>query len=596
VHVRVQNLYELIEIDEVSSILAMMKLAGFPNRRQSKLPGVLWAGRAVAAGLPILLLLGGCTRESHKSNVFREAMTGDVSTLDPALAYDTKSIPWVRLIYRGLVDYDDGANIVNEVARQHEITPDGKTYRFKLRKDVYFHSGRRVVAEDFRFALERVLDPATASDGLGLPGYLGIVGAPQYIDAIKKLNTALAAASSAADKASLRQRKRRIHVAGIEVRGDDEIIYHLKEPDATFLNYLALPFAYALPREAVDRWGKAISEHPDGCGPYFLKEWVHDARMVLEKNPHYFHPDLPKCPRIEIYMDNSSVLQMMRFERGDTDVLNISDAYPPDFLRIIRDPKWQPYMQHAPMMDIRYLCMNTELPPFDNVLVRRAFNYAINRKTIAGFLTGRATIARGALPPGMPAYNPNLFQYPFDPDKARSLLKQANYRDDKDHPLVLWYSDAEPWYEKAAQSMQQDLQNVGVTIALKNVRYSELKAAAGKRRNLKLSIMGWLQDFPDPSDFLDVLFNKSSITENSSQNRAFYSNPRVNALLDQAKVELNRERRLQLYQQAEAIIVQDAPWVFLHHTERYVVHQPWVTGYTLHPMWSERLEYVGVGH
>ena len=122
------------------------------------------------------------------------AVESDASTLDPARAYDSATIPFVRVIYRGLVDYDEKAGIVNEVARGHRVSPDGKTYTFQLRPGVLFHRdektgaspGRRVVAEDFRYAIERVLDPATASDGLALTGYTGLVGAPEFSAACEK--------------------------------------------------------------------------------------------------------------------------------------------------------------------------------------------------------------------------------------------------------------------------------------------------------------------------------------------------------------------------------------------------------------------------
>lgn len=545
----------------------------------------------------LLLPLGGagCVPHAHHPGTLRMAMESDASTLDPAKAYDTSSIPWVRLIYRGLVEYDQNANIVNEVAQQRRISPDGKTYWFKLRRDVYFQSGRRVVAGDFRYALERVLDPATASDGLALPGYLGIVGATEFSAAMAKLDARIDNAASPAERKQLERQRATQHVPGIVTQGDDVIIFRLKHPDATFYNYLTLPFAYAIPRETVERWGQAFSEHPNGCGPFVLDEWVHDAWLRLKRNPHYFHRDQPRCERIEVQMGNTSTLRLMRFEQGDIDVVSITDAYPPDFLRMARNPRWIPYLQHAPMMDIRYLCLNTELPPFDNVLVRRAMNYAVDRQRIVIFMAGRAVVAHGCLPPGMPGYNPHLFSYPYDPDKAKALLRQAGYKDDPAHPMLLWYPNNENWYEKAAQSIKDNLEQVGMTVEIKAVRYPEMKAQAGTRKNIQMGLMGWLQDFPDPSNFLDILFNTKSITETASQNRAFYSNPRVDRLLNAAAVELNREQRLRLYQQAEAIIVQDAPWVFLFHTERYVLHQPWIKGYRLDPMWSERLEYVEVG-
>jgi ABC-type transport system substrate-binding protein len=525
--------------------------------------------------LALLSGVGGCGRSPREPAVIRTAQEPDASTLDPARSYDTSSIPYTRVLYRGLVDYDENANIYNEVARSRSISPDGKTFTFRLRDDVHFHSGRRVVAEDFRYALERVLDPATASDALTL--FTMIDGAEEF----------------SKDRALPPQQRKLKHVRGIEVQGDDTIIFKLTRPDVTFLNYLAMPFAYAVPREAVEKWGKSFGEHPDGCGPFKLKEWVHDARLVLEKNPKYFKPEFPRAERVEVQFGHSATLQMMRFEQGQTDTINITDANPPDFLRLSRSPEWKSQIQHAPMMDIRYMTLNNEMKPFDNVLVRRAMNHAVNRKRIASFLAGRATLANGPLPPGMPGRNEQLTGYEYDPAKAKALIKQAGY-EGKFPNLTLWYSTGEPWYGKAAQSIQADLKRIGVAINIKGIRYADLKAKAGQRKNVEMALLGWLQDFPDPSNFLDVLFHKKSITETASINRSFYSRPQVNQLLDAALVELDRDLRLKMYQQAEKMIVEDAPMVFLHHTERYIVDQPWVNGHKLHPMWSERLEFIEV--
>lgn len=517
-------------------------------------------------------------------------MQSDPTTLDPARAYDTSSIQFVRLLYRGLVDYDDRAAIVPEVAQSYRVSPDGKTYTFILRPDVWFVNRdgkkvRRVEAADFRFALERVLDPATASDGLSQ--YTMIEGAEEYSKARQ----------AAEDNKGNGGKKVVVPpIRGIEVRGDNTLVFRLKEANATFLNYLALPFAYAVPREYVQSLpdDDAFSESPLGCGSYLLDSWTHDSALRLKKNPFYYRKGLPRNDAIDVQIGISPTLQTMMFEQGRTDLLSFSDVSAPEFLRMKRDPKWEPLMLHAPMMDVRYLCMNTEMKPFTDRRVRQAMNYAINRDRIVSFLAGRATRARGPLPPGMPAYNPHGFEYSYDPAKARQLLKQAGYANGFGRTLTLWYSTGEPWYGMAAQSIQQDLRKVGVEIQTRSVRYAELKAKAGQRDNIEMSMMGWLQDFTDPSNFLDNLFNGRSISQNASINRAFYNNPQVNKLLDDALVETNRARRMAMYEQAETIIVRDAPWVFLHHTERYVAHQPWIEGYTLHPMWNERFEFVRV--
>ncbi len=530
--------------------------------------------------LPLVLAavaLQGCAHAPREAGVIRLTQEGDASSLDPAKAYDTTCIPYVRVLYRGLLDYDDKAALKPEVARSYKVSPDGKNYTFSLRPDVFFHSGRRVVAEDFRYAIERVLNPKTASDGSSFYGV--IVGADEFV---KDLAKPVAA-------------RKYLHVSGIEVPNQNTIRFRLKAADSTFLNTLALPFAYAVPREHVEklaREGKDLSEYPDGCGPFKLKEWTHDARLILERNPKYFQPSLPRANRIEVQFGNSSSLQIMRFEQGQSDLLMISDTNAPDFLRLTHDPKWKPWITHAPMMDVRYVTLNCEMKPFTDKRVRQAMNYAINRPRIVSFLAGRGTLAKGLLPPQMPGYNPNLKGYEYNPAKAKALIREAGM-EGKFPPLEMWYSTNEPWYEKAAQSIQGDLKQIGVTITTRGVRYAEMKAKAGTRHSLEMAIMGWLQDYTDPANFFDPLVNGKSITPTASLNRAFYSNPKVNKLLDAALVERNRAKRLAMYQAAEKIVVDDAPWVFLHHTERYAAQQPWVKGFKLHPMWSQRLEFIG---
>ena len=527
-----------------------------------------------------LLTVGvaGCARAPHQPGVLRMAQEADASTLDPAKAYDTTSIQFVRLIYRGLVEYDQKANLYPEIAQSYNISPDGKTYTFTIRPGVKFTNGAPVTADDFRYALERVLNPDTASDGSSF--FADIVGADAYVKSLKT-ETPLA------------------HPAGIEVPDANTLIFRLNKPDATFLNYLALPFAYAVNRDytaKLEKSGKELSEHPLGCGPFTLAEWVHDGWLTLEKNPNYFRPELPKSERIEAKFGVSSSLQDMLYEQGNLDVLTISDAFPTDFLRLTRTLPWKNQVLSAPMMDIRYMTMNNEVKPFDNAKVRRAVNYGINRARIASFLTGRATLAHGPLPPGMPAYDANLKGYDYDPDKARALLKEANYKDNPSAPMTLYYATSEQWYGKAAQSIMEDLKNIGMTVSIKALRYGDLKAKAGMRgkNGAQMALMGWLQDFPDPANFMDPLFASKSISEKSSLNRSFYSNPRVDALLAQGLTLPPGPPRLKLYADAEAIVVKDAPIVFLHHTQRYVVRQPWVEGLQLSPAWTATYEDVSI--
>jgi peptide/nickel transport system substrate-binding protein len=257
---------------------------------------------------------------------------------------------------------------------------------------------------------------------------------------------------------------------------------------------------------------------------------------------------------------------------------------------------WKRGVEHAPMMDIRYMTLNNEIAPFTDKRVRQAFNHAINRARITGFLTGRATLAKGPIPPNLPAADPTLKGYDYDPKRAEALLKEANFRDTPNAPIPLLYATNEPWYGKAAQSIQADLKAVGVSVKIVPLRYGDLKAQAGRRgpSGARMALMGWLQDYPDASNYLDPLFNSRSIAKVSSLNRSFYSNPRVNTLLDEALGERDIPKRERMYREAQRIIVDDAPVVFLHHTERYVIRQPWVKGPILHPAWSVVYEQLSV--
>lgn len=530
-----------------------------------------------------LVAIGGCAQAPHRAGVLRLTQEADPPTLDPARSYDTNSIPFTRLIYRGLIDYDVNAKIYPEMAEKYTISPDGKTYTFIIRKEAKFNDGTPVTADDFRFALERVIDPKTASDGSSF--YNNIIGAVEWAAYCSKLKET---------------DPREGHIKGIECPDAHTLIFHLKKPEATFINNLSLPFAYAVPRAytlKLEKEGKKLAEHPNGDGPYKMVEWVHDGWLTLEKNPGYYRHDLPKANRIEASFGISTQLATMLYEQGNLDLLQISAASPPDFLRLDGEGSpWRSQVVHAPMMDIRYMAMNNELAPFTDKRVRQAFNYAVNRNRIAGLLSGRVQLAHGVLPPGMPSYDPKLKGYSYDPAKAKALLKAANFKDGTYGDLTLLYPTDEMWYGKAAQSIQADLKAVGVTISIQALRYSDLKAKAGTRgkNGSRLALLGWIQDYPDPSNFFDPLFNTRSISAVSSVNRSFYSNPKVDAILDAALGETNQPKRLAMYNVAEKQIVDDAPVVFLHHSERYVIRQPWVKGPVLHPMWSAVYEPLAV--
>jgi peptide/nickel transport system substrate-binding protein len=281
----------------------------------------------------------------------------------------------------------------------------------------------------------------------------------------------------------------------------------------------------------------------------------------------------------------------MRFEMGDVDVMSLTDLNPPDFLRLQRDQQWRDRIEHAPMMDVRYVCMNTEKKPFNNVLVRRAVSHAINRQRIGAFRAGRATLARGALPPECPLTIRNCSSTRMTRKKLRITEASRVSKRIQSRSLVR-HDRRMVWQSRAVDSARFKADRHHGQPEESDLR--RVKNQSRQARQHRVFDDGLDTGFPDPSNFLVPLFSGKSITPTSSLNRSFYNNPEVNKLLNAAQTELNEAKRMEMYRKAEGIIVRDAPLVFLHHTERYVVHQPWVRGYRLHPMWTARYEYVSI--
>ena len=516
-----------------------------------------------------LLSLNACgpaptvERTGGNDGVLRVAIPSDARTLDPAIAYDIVTWPLVRAMFHGLIDYDDDLNLIPWQSREWTTSDDGRVLTFYLQSGVRFANGREVNAADYVYTLERILNPATKSPGQGF--YRNISGVQDFQDG------------------------KTPHVRGLRAPGRYTFVVELEQPDPTFLHVLAMPFAYVVPEEEVNR-SEDFAQRPVGTGPFNLVEWRRGARLRFERNPMYAHQKEIKLDAFELMVGGDGALHMMMFERGELDIANVTaiGIPDPDFVRVMQDPRLSRYVDSQPLNAIGYLSMNTEMPPFDSIEVRQAMNYAIDKRHLIRLMSERGTPARGVLPPGMPGYNPDLKGYAYNPEKARQLLYKAGHPDG--FSTELWINAATNTEVRQAQAIQQDLKKIGVTVVIKAVTGATRIEAIGRRGTVPFALFGWYQDYPDPSNFLDVLLNGRRITDVNSNNVAFYNNPEVNALLDEAAFEADRQRRLSLYQEAEVLIVRDAPWVFLYHPNMYILRQPWLKGLDLNPVWPIRYE------
>ncbi len=487
--------------------------------------------------------------------------SSNIHTLDPHFAYDTLSTAACRLLYDGLLDYDyEGQMIPGLAAELPAVSDQGRVFRFTLRDGIKFHNGREVTAEDISWSMHRLL-----SERIGSPGYpffKSIVGAPAYH-------------AGEVD-----------HIEGIVVVDDRTIEFRLDEADQTFLNALAMPFSYPLAREHVEELEQAegvtaVGRNPIGTGPFAFARWERGVQVEFDRFEEYWAPRA----RAEhmIFLENIQAdVASARFRNGDVDIVYRPSKVNRLFLR--ESEAWAPYRAEAPSPALYALGLNCELPPFDNVHVRRAVAYAIDRSKFERLDPGRAIAATQVLPPMLPPHDPNLpSRQVFDLDRAREEMRLAGFPDGLSEPVMLWVRGESE--VRVAQFFQQDLKEIGIEIELKMVSFATYLKETGKPRVAQAAFTGWHQDFPDPSNFMDILFHSRSIHPENSENRSFYRNPKLDAILDRARAEVDHEVRLALYAEANEILAEEAPWAFLYYPVDMFAWQPYVKGFRPHPVW-----------
>ena len=492
----------------------------------------------------------------------------NIHTLDPHFAYDTLSTAACRLLYDGLLDYDyDGEMIPSLAAALPDVSADGRVFRFRLREGISFHNGREITAEDISWSLHRLLSKRIGSPGY--PFFKSIEGAPAYH-------------AGETDR-----------VQGIVVIDDKTIEFRLDEADQTFLNALAMPFSYPIPREHVERLEAAegvdaVGRHPIGAGPFAFARWERGVQVEFERFDDYWAP--AARPDRMVFLENiSSDVASARFRNGDLDIIYRPSKVNRLFLR--EAEPWAPYRSEAPSPSVFALGLNCELPPFDNVHVRRAVAFALDRSKLERLDPGQVIAATQVLPPMLAPHDPDLPQRQvFDLERAKQEMRLAGHPDGLSDPVTLWVrGEGEV---RVAQLFQQDLKAIGIEIELKLVTFATYLRETGRPRVAQAAFTGWHQDFPDPSNFMDILFHSRSIHPENSENRSFYRNPELDAILDRARPESDRETRLALYAEANAILAEDAPWAFLYYPVDMFAWQPYVKGFRPHPVWLNEYRHV----
>jgi oligopeptide transport system substrate-binding protein len=503
----------------------------------------------------LLILPSTACQPSSGRGVLKLWDTGPL-TLDPAIAADMSSYVYVMQIFSGLVRLNQNLTIVGDIAESWEPSSDNKTYTFHLRQGVKFQDGREVKAADFKYSWERACDPATGSGTAAT--YLGdIVGAKDML----------------AGKVT--------EISGVKVIDDYTLQVTIDAPKAYFLNKLAYPTAFVVDRANVES-GEDWWQEPNGTGPFKLKEWK-PGQLILERSQIYYG-EPAKLEQV-VYLLSGSPMSL--YETGQIDVTPVSTSY----IDEATDESNPLHLELAvtPELSLYYIGFNTAKPPFDDVNVRRAFCLAVNKEPIVKvILRDMVSEAEGILPPGMPGYNETLKGLDYDVEKAKELIAESKYGDVSNLPpitlTVEGYGNSIPNYLGAI--IQEWQQNLGVEVSVRQLETEEFLYNLKQEKD-EMFMLGWVADYPDPHNFLDILFHTGS------ENNIFeYSNSSLDALLDQAAIEQNGAVRLAMYQQAEQVVVDDAPCFPLFHGTNYILVKPYVKGYELSPLGSPDLSKV----
>jgi len=483
--------------------------------------------------------------------VFRVRIPGDPPSLDPIHSVDLVSQAVVFNLFDPLVRLDpETGSVVPGLAEVWEVADSGLTYSFVLRKNVRFHNGRPVTAGDVRYSFERLLDPASAGKRPWI--LLPLRGASRF-------RAGLAGS-----------------VEGIETRGDSLVLLRLEKPFAPFLVQLTMVGASIVPREAVEGTGRAgFGEHPLGSGPFRFVEWRHDSRIRLERNPDY--SILPKPPggvqRVDFIVVPNVSVAFEKYRAGELDLL---DQLPPGHVALARR-RLAGQLHIWPGLSVRYLGFNLTRSPFKgNRLLRRAFNYAVNKQAICSVLgEGIDVVSTGAVPPSLAGHNAGLPGYPYDPDRARALLARAGYPEGRGLEEITLLYNNDPVDRRVCEFVQACLSEIGVKIRLKSLEWAAFLAAirAGESQLFRGS---WVGDFPDAHNFLYTLFHSANWGDAGNYTR--FTHPGVDSLCLAAQGTPDPGRRAALYREVERIVGDQAPWIFLYHPGQVALLKPWWHG------------------
>lgn len=471
----------------------------------------------------------------------------DLASIDPpsGAAGDAQSSLVENLVFGGLVRLDQDLQVQPNAASSWTITNGGRTYTFTLRHGLRFADGMPVTSADVVYSLNRAFSPAFQAGNADY--YLGHITGGDAVTAGKAAT-----------------------VRGVRALGRDHVQITLDQPTTVILQQLAYAVAAIVPRRLIATYGAHWTDHAFGIGPFRVARWQHGHGIRLAPNRYYWRGS-PRLTGIDVAFVPDANAAYTLYHRGLVDVAGAAQ-FPNAHLI---EARGRSDLHEEAQLLTEYLTPNERTAPFDNVLVRQAFSYAINRAIVARVLHNKVLPASGILPPGMPGFDPQLQGQSFDPLRARRLLAQAGYPGGKGlPPVTLAIDGGDPDGLTKARVLREFWHLVlGVDIRLKLLAHDAYNNALTARA-YQLAFIAWGADYPDPQDFLSLQLQTGGGNNNGS-----YSNRTFDALTTRADAMVNHPaQRYALYRRAEQIALGDAAWIVLDWGKADVMIRPSVQG------------------
>ncbi|MNS11140.1 Glutathione-binding protein GsiB precursor [compost metagenome] len=513
----------------------------------------------------ILTISCSGNKDNADKKVFNINLDQGITSLDPAFARTQFNLWGVNMLFNGLLQLNDSLKAVPAVAKSFELDNEGRTYTFHLRNDVYFHDnehfingkGRKVVASDFVYSFNRIVDPKIASAGAWI-----------FND---KIN----------------------HQKPFEAVNDSTFRINLEKPFPAFPSLLTAQYCSVVPYEVAEFYGKDFRNHPVGTGPFKFKYWKEGEIMVFLKNERYWeklgNDRLPYLDAVKITFIADKQTAFMEFLKHNLDFFNsIDGSYRDDILtksgKLQEKYNGKFKLIKGPYLNTEYLGMLVDSSmaivknsPFKDKRFRQAVNYAIDRKQMVKYLRNSIGTPghQGFIPKGMPGFDENKVKgYQYNPEKAKQLLAQMGHPNGKGLPEITLHTSTT--YRDLIEYVQGELSEIGIKTKVEVQPMASLREMIAKK-NVNFFRGSWIADYPDAENYLSVFYSKNYVP--IGPNYTSFKNKKFDVLFERSYFETNDSIRYELYREMDNLVMEEAPVVILFYDQLVNMYQNNITGY-----------------